>query len=118
MGIFLGQGYKKGETTRRCRREPDRGRHAGMLRLNTRGGTELSANRLGCERLLLSLLSCLLGHGVLEAELSFKPGAQEILLPLGQGEFQLAHVNGDARVDILVALPGRINAYLNDGSGV
>ena len=89
-----------------------------MLRLNTRGGTELSANRLGCERLLLSLLSCLLGHGVLEAELSFKPGAQEILLPLGQGEFQLAHVDGDARVDILVALPGRINAYLNDGSGV
>ena len=67
----------------------------------------------GCALILMT--SCIFLNA---ANVSFQQGSQEILLPLGQGDFDLGNLDGDAYIDLLVTHQGIVTRYLNDGRGI
>ena len=52
------------------------------------------------------------------AAVDFQSAGQEILLPFGQGDFEVGDLNLDQHPDILVTLDGVTTLYLNNGAGL
>ncbi|MDA7510728.1 FG-GAP-like repeat-containing protein [bacterium] len=55
---------------------------------------------------------------IVGATVGYHSASQEILLPFGQGGFEVGDLNHDGHPDILVTLQGVATLYLNDGVGL
>ena len=81
-------------------------------------------SRLGRIRTRLLLISAAFASSVspslelVGATVGFHSASQEILLPFGQGDFEVGDLNHDRHPDIIVTLEGAATLYLNDGLGL
>ena len=77
--------------------------------------------RISMQFLLMSAAfasSFFLSCELVGATIGFHSAPQEILLPFGQGDFEVGDLNHDQHPDILVTLEGGTTLYLNDGVGL